>query len=149
LEHLLWNRFQCLRYFFRCFQHPEIFVPSRQTLVFKTIGSHSELNYGNRVDVSFRLTIFRPQTACSTESALWAGELSQWKNQSVGQSLGLFYAQPHIIASVFPNNKLGWVCWNEFKVNNTFISKKVMCTAFICDFLYCGYVCYFHWKLCR
>jgi hypothetical protein len=46
---------------------------------------------------------------------LFARALSWWRIQS----LGIFYAQFHIIISVFPYNKLGRLAlWNEFKVNN-------------------------------
>jgi hypothetical protein len=43
-----------LLHLFECLQYPEIFFPFRQTLFLKTARSHSELNQGNRMGVTFQ-----------------------------------------------------------------------------------------------
>jgi hypothetical protein len=39
---------------FLCLHYPEIFIPSRQSLLLETGRSHSELNQGNRVCIPFK-----------------------------------------------------------------------------------------------
>jgi hypothetical protein len=85
LENLLWNIFQWLC---NILEYSEIFVTLWQ-LIFgnsqKSFGTKSE-DYG----VCFISVIDFLVRNCLTESALWAGALSWWRIQSMGQSSGLF-----------------------------------------------------------
>jgi hypothetical protein len=125
LELLLWNGFQCCQHFFFFFffwmsSISWIFVPIRQAFSKKSFGAKLEEQSGCSISV-----IDFWATNCLIESILWAGALSWWKIQSLGQCWGL-YAQLHITASVSPHNKLDWLMasWNELEVNNTLDSEE-------------------------
>jgi hypothetical protein len=90
LELLLWNSFQChdhFFFFFGCLHWPEIFVPLRQSLFMETAKNHSEWNQGNRGVFHFSIRFLGQKLLDST---LWAGALSWWRIQSLGQSWGHF-----------------------------------------------------------
>jgi hypothetical protein len=91
--------FNTIVVFFGCLQYPEIFVPLRQDFIFwnsqKPFGSKSGEQGGCSISViDFWARHFL------TESALWAGPLSWWGIQLLGQSSGIF------CTSIFPHSLL-------------------------------------------
>jgi hypothetical protein len=93
---------------FLCLLYPEIFVPFRQTLLFDTGTNNSELKQGNRVRfLSQKLLEREREREKERHHVSW--RIVMVGNPIVGPEFKpfSFYAQLHVIVSLFPHNKLG------------------------------------------